>query len=1156
MKKMEQIPISPSGGRWKKRLFACRSFLFFFLVFGLQLNASVLSQEKVSLNLTDASVKMLFKEIEEQTNLGFLYNLKEIKKINSISINAQNLSVEEVLNEVLKGTDLTYEIDKKVIIIKPKTTENKESISLLQKKDPVEIEGKIANQDGETLPGATIVEVGTATFNGVSSNNDGYFKIKVASNESKLQISYVGYKTIEAEVGGQKFLNIVLVPSKKDIDEVVVTGIFVRKEESYTGSTSTMSGEELERVGSVNVFQALKNLDPTMSIADNIEMGSDPSIMPDIQIRGTSSLGISDVDANVSSNLKGNYLKSANEPLFIVDGFESTVERVYDMDMDRIESITILKDAAAKAIYGSKAANGVVVIETKKLASNETRVTWKSSLNLEIPDLTSYDLTDASEKLQAEVIDGMYIPSPSGGADELVKLTNLYNSRRELVAKGLDTDWLSKPVQTGIGQKHALTIELGSEYLKVLAALAYNRISGAMKGSFRENIAGTLNMSYRINKLLFRNIITVNSNSSEDSPYGSFNDYVKMNPYWRAVNPDGTIPYYAEINKYNPDIKYTNPLYNSTLDTRLAAGYLNVTNNFYLEWNIIPNLKATTRIGVDLKRNDGDEFYPSSHTKFEYLTYATAPLDLLVRAGSYQVNNGKSSGVSGDFNLNYSKSVGKHFYFSNLGFNISERKYKEVVHLVEGFPSEQMDNIFFGRAYALESTPTGVEGITRDIGALGVFSYMYDNRFLSDLTLRTNASSLFGADKRWANFWSLGLGWNIHNEKFMADGPFKQLKLRGSLGSTGNQNFNTNASIATYNYYLNSFYQGNIGSYIQNLANSALQWESKFEYNAGFDTRIENLTLKFDYYQSNTENLITDITTPLSTGFSNVKENIGKVKNSGFEISSSYLVWSKGRNFLNLNFSIATNKNKIIELSDAMRAFNEAADEQAADIQQAAPVHKYEDGISMNAIWAVPSLGIDPATGQEIYIDRDGNKTFEWDANNMVVCGNSSPDYRGNFSVNGEYKGIGINVTCRYFGGGQYYNQTLIDRIENVDMNYNVDKRVLTGRWTTPGQVTSFKKLGTTSIDTDGNGTGDTEVQIMTRATSRFVQDYNELSISAINVYYDFGETLLQKMNLGMERLKLALNMNEIARISTVKAERGTSYPFARTLSCSLTATF
>jgi hypothetical protein len=433
---------------------------------------------------------------------------------------------------------------------------------------------------------------------------------------------------------------------------------------------------------------------------------------------------------------------------------------------------------------------------------------------------------------------------------------------------------------------------------------------------------------------------------------------------------------------------------------------------------------------------------------------------------------------------------------------------------------------------------------------------MYDNRFLTDLTLRTNASSMFGADKRWANFWSFGLGWNLHNENFLKGGPFQKLKLRGSLGSTGNQNFNTNASIATYSYYLDSFYQGNIGSYLENMANSYLQWESKFDYNVGLDANIKRLSLKFDNYLSYTENLITSITIPTSTGFNSVMENIGKVKNSGYEVSASYLVWSRRSDFINLTFNVATNKNEIIELSDAMRSFNEAADEQAADRSVNTPVHKYEDGVSMNAIWAVPSMGIDPATGQEIYVDQDGNTTFEWDASNMVVAGNSSPDFRGNFSINGEFKGFGLNVTARFFGGGQLYNQTLVDKVENVDMSYNVDKRVLTGRWLYPGQVSSFKRLGSISEDRDGDGVQETHYIEQTRATSRFVQDYNEIDLSAVNLYYTFSRPFLQKLNIGLERLRLSANMNEVANFSSIRIERGTSYPFARTLSLSLSATF
>jgi hypothetical protein len=264
------------------------------------------------------------------------------------------------------------------------------------------------------------------------------------------------------------------------------------------------------------------------------------------------------------------------------------------------------------------------------------------------------------------------------------------------------------------------------------------------------------------------------------------------------------------------------------------------------------------------------------------------------------------------------------------------------------------------------------------------------------------------------------------------------------------------------------------------------------------------------------------------------------------------LLFNKGGNFLSLNFGLETNNNKIVRLSNAMKSFNEAMDKIAADKGNSVPVKKYQDGMSMNAIWVVPSLGIDPATGKEIYRDRNGSTTFVWNASDLVVGGHSNPDFQGTFGFSGEYKGIGLNVVARYLGGGQLYNQTLVDRVENVDMNYNVDKRVLTGRWLVPGQEALFKRLGAYSVLTvDGTSISLPE---RTRATSRFVQDRNEIVISAVNLYYQFSPRFTKR--LGMERLKAGFNMNELATFSTIRLERGTDYPFARTLSFNLSATF
>jgi len=1116
-----------------------RTFIFLFCATMFSFTPNDVASQNVEISIDEdklVTVDEVFKIIRQQSNTYmFIYPENLFNSFPKIQLKKGRIEIDKLLNMALSGGNVNVSITRNnTILIKEKTAKEKQQ---------QQVSGKVIDADGLPIPGVNIIIKGTKV--GAATDFNGNYTIQVPGNNAILIFSSIGYMTQEVAVNDQTIINVTLKQDVNELEEVIIsTGIFKRNAESYTGATVTIKKEDLKRVGNANLFQTIRNIDPSIAIFDNLELGSNPNALPEIQIRGAST--IPSEDTELTGNLKGNYLKNPNQPLFILNGFESSVEQILDLDLNFIENVTILKDAASKAIYGSRAANGVVVIETQALGASEARITYNGSIDIQLPDLSSYDLTNALEKIEAERIDGMYIPSLND-ADEYVRLQQLYNYRQKLALEGLDTDWMAKPLQTGVGQRHSISAELGADDLRMIGSFSYNTIEGVMKGSGRDIINGNLNTFYRVKNLSFTNRMTITSTNAYESPYGTFGEYAQMNPYWRAENADGSIPYYAEV--VDENTKYTNPLYNATLNTKDEASYLNFINNFYLEWRIRPTLRATTRIGIDIKRNDADKFLPSEHTSFESYQFG----DALLRKGSYQINNGKSSRLSGDFNLMFNKKINKSTYFANVGFNVNESKYEEIIHLAEGFPSGR-DNIIFARDYALGTRPTGVEGVSREIGFLAVGSYVYDDRFLSDVTLRTNASSQFGKDNRWANFWSLGLGWNIHNEAFLKNSKVvDQLKLRGSVGSTGNQNFNSNASVSTYSYYLDALYQGFNGSYLDRLANEGLQWESKFDYNLGLDAKIKGLSLRFDYYESITENLITDITVPSSTGFNSVKENLGKVRNAGIELYASYVAWSSNQGFVAFNFGLQTNKNEIIELSDALQSYNDAAKLRAADRGNNDPVLIFEDGNSLNAIWAVPSLGIDPATGDEIYVDRNGNTTFEWNADDMIVAGNSNPEYRGTFGVNAEYKGFGIGVTGRYLGGGQLYNQTLVDRVENVDMNYNVDRRVLTGRWLVPGQIALYKRLGDYNQRIEGTSSF-RSLPEKTRATTRFVQDRNELDIAAINVYYDFNDQMLDY--LGIERLRLGFNMNEVAKFSTIKIERGTDFPFSRTLSFSLSATF
>lgn len=302
---------------------------------------------------------------------------------------------------------------------------------------------------------------------------------------------------------------------------------------------------------------------------------------------------------------------------------------------------------------------------------------------------------------------------------------------------------------------------------------------------------------------------------------------------------------------------------------------------------------------------------------------------------------------------------------------------------------------------------------------------------------------------------------------------------------------------------------------------------------------MKRFTLSADVYSADTKNMLTDVSIPTSTGFGSVKDNLGLVRNYGFELQGNVTAWQNRDGFVNIYGSIAYNKNRIIRLSESMRAYNEAIKKSAAAAGNSTPVLMYEDGQSMNTIWAVPSAGIDPMTGEEIYIKKDGSLTYTYDANDMVACGISDPLYRGTFGFTAEYKGVGISTTFSYLGGGQMYNSTLVDRVENVDLAYNVDRRVLLGRWTTPGQVTQFKKYDSTTT---------------TRPTTRFVQDRNELNFASASLYYEFPKRIASAMR--MQRLRVTFYMNDIFTASSIKIERGLDYPFARYMSLAINATF
>ncbi len=1000
------------------------------------------------------------------------------------------------------------------------------------------ISGIVTDENGEPLPGAYVAQKRVTkeqSVVGVMSDIQGHFSLTIPGNTLEIEVAFLGFETQVVVLTESKEYAVKLKTGAQTLDEVVVTGMFTRKANSYTGAVSTVKKETLLQVGNQNIVQSLKNLDPSFIQLDNLVSGSNPNAAPNLQMRGQSAF----------PDLKGEYQNNPNQPLFILDGFETSLTKIIDLDMNLVESITLLKDATAKAIYGSKAANGVIVMETRRPESGRMKISYNGSAVIEAPDLTSYDLANAAEKIEIERLAGLF---DSDRVDLRITRQKRYNEILKEVLAGVNTDWLAQPVRTGIGHKHALYLEGGDKYMLYGIDLSFNSINGVMKGSDRNTFSGGLTLSYRLKDFIFRNKLSITHNTANESPWGSFSTYAMMNPYSRIYNESGQLIKSYNYTAMSGNVEsQTNPIWNSMINTKDLSGYTDITNNFYAEWAVNKTLKLTGRLGFSSKLSSSDNFKPASHTSFVNYTGED-----IYRKGYYMQGNGKSTNFSSDLGVNYSLSFGKSVLFLNGQWNMATYSNDNSYVEAEGFPNDNMDHIIFATQYRKNGKPGGSESISRSLGGIVSANYAYDNRYLFDANYRITGSSEFGANNRWGSFWSLGGGWNVHEEAFLKNNKvINRLKLRVSTGYTGSQGFSTYQALATVKYYTTTSYFGNIGSYLVSLANPNLQWQKKYDQNAGLDiTMFKNrLTGRFDIYTATTTSMLTDVTVPQSTGFGTYRENLGETVNKGFEGYLSYKVYEdkKSRSFLNIYASIANNVNKINKISESLKKFNDdqdaikdQTDSQGGKALLTTPSVRYVEGQSLNAIWAVRSLGIDPANGKEIFVKKNGEVTYIYDTADQVVCGDLLPKFNGNFGLSAEIRNIGINFSFGYRLGGQIYNSTLVNKVENADIKYNVDRRVFTDRWQVPGDYALYKSIRDLTY---------------TKPTSRFVEDYNVLTLSSVNLSYDFRDSRIVK-NSFLERLKIQFYANDLFTFSTVKVERGTSYPFARNFTFSIQAAF
>ena len=1096
--------------------------MLFLLMTFVSLTATALGQ-RATIKLDNVDLQVAFNEIKQKMGYTFVYNDQVVKNVGKVSVNVTSSDIKYILAKCLEGTSLDFYIEDNIVVIKSKAEQARET-----ERKPVTVKGKVVDEKKQPLPGVTVLLKGTTL--GVTTGGEGDFSIVITdTTKAELVFSFIGMvsQTIPYKSIPKGEWTIVLKDDVQEMDEVVVTGIYSRKKESFTGSSTTYTAKELKTIGNQNVLQSLKTMDPSFAIVENNQFGSDPNRLPDINVRGKTSV----------IGLTQEYEVDPNQPLFILDGFETTLKTISDLSMDRVQSITVLKDAAATAIYGSKAANGVVVVETKAPAPGTLRLTYNGNLNLSFADLSDYNLMNSKEKLEFERLAGYYGDLDANGEIESEYYQRLYYQRLAEVKRGVDTYWMSEPLRFATSHSHNLFAEGGDDRMRYGLGFSYNKTQGVMKGSDRDVINGNVQLLYRYKSLSFKNYLNLDYSMSSREKV-AFSKFSQANPYHRKKNEDGVVEQVLEIYTdsdansptYLQELKNYNPLYDMTLGSSDETSSFGFTNNFEIDWQVFDGLRAKGRFSISKSTDRGEVF--KSPNASDYAETAST------ERGSYRETRDENLSYDGDLNVTYAKLFNEvHMVNAVGGIRLASSKSQSSGYESIGFIDDRYSNPSFSSGYPTGGKPSYFTSEKRSASYYLNAGYAYDDRYLLDVNLRSDGSSVFGLSQQFTTTWAIGLAWNVHKEDFFQNQNWLNfLKLRFSIGNPGNQNFDAYISMNVYKYatgYPNPF---GVSAIVSTWGNNDLDWQKTIDQNYGIDLAFLNNRLKVtvDYFYKNTDPLLVYVQTPTSTGTSTVPMNLGKQVSQGLTATLNYMILQRENMSWNFNFNARHITYEYRNIGTALDKFNQE--------NRSSNLVRYYDGGSPSDLWAVRSAGIDPASGREIFIKKDGTQTFEHDYADEVVVGNSDPKVEGVIGTSFYYKGFSASVNLRYRLGGQIFMSTLYDKVENISENalqYNQDKRALYDRWQKPGDVSKYKSISLTDA---------------TPMSSRFIADENTLSGESISFGYETQAKWLHR--IGASSMTIRGYMNDIFRISTVKNERGLDYPFARTVAFSLGLTF
>ena len=929
---------------------------------------------KVTVVADNVSTGKVISEIEKQTDYLFVYNVNEVNLKRNVKVNAQNKSVAEVLNKVFEGTDIYYAMEGKNIMLMSKAKDGEVA------QQANKVTGIVKDTNGEPIIGANVTVKGQSI--GTITDIDGRFVLDAPKN-AVLQITYIGYVSQEVKVSGKKEINVVLKEDTETLDEVVVIGYGTAKKSDLTGATTQIKPEALTSSVVENALESLQGKAAGVAVFNDNKPGASPSI----RVRGSGSI------------------TASNEPLYVVDGFPLMDGNISDLNPSDIESMEILKDASSTAIYGSRGANGIVMITTKKGKSGTKNLSVNTSVGVQMPgrlanlisgeDFISF--MNAGYKNQGSNIPFSDIPST-------------YTT---------DTNWEKEILEnSSLLQDYSITFDGSSNKTNYMLSTGFYNQEGLLKAQNYQKYTFHGNLQHSFNKWL-----TVGANTQFTYSIQDVFDSALIDIYrygWPTENVKNEDDTYNISSMHNTYILYP---WNPVLDMNETTTQF-TTNRFlgtlFAEMQLMKDLKYRLNLGVDLKNT----------RKYNYVGSESAVNKASGLKGNGYNNWNKGFSKVMENILTYNHTWNKHRLTATAVYSWQDFTYEDINLSGSGFENDLTGAWSMGLADK-SSVSWGTNKYSNKlISFTGRVSYVYDDKYLLTATSRWDGSSRFGANNKWGYFPSVGLGWRLSQESFLKENKvITNLKIRGSFGITGNQeigNYKSLAQLTGSNYTDGSSV---IYGFKESIGNGDLKWERTTQFDLGFDLSLWNrMDIAFDYYTRNTNDLLYNVPIPSTSGYSSILSNIGKVTNKGWELSVGGNIMQNKDFNLYASVNVTYNQNKIKELYGGV-------DEVAVRYEAGGLARVLKVGNSVDAIYARHSLGIiktqeqldeykkkvpntaaNAQLGDEMYEDIDGDGSIS--SNDYVCLGSVQPKYFYGLNLSMEYKGFGLSV---YGQGGHKY---------------------------------------------------------------------------------------------------------------------------------------